>query len=137
MAAGPQGSDVLNLEALIDRYGEAWSEPDASRRESLLRSVWARDATYTDPTVERLDLDGLLAHIARVQASRPGAQVRRCTPVDTHHDVLRFGFEVIGADGALLRHGVDFVVLDSSRSRLHQVIGFFGPLETGPRSADA
>lgn len=119
---------VVDLETLIDRYGEAWSEADPSRRESLLASVWAPDATYCDPTVAPLDFAALLAHIGRVQAGRPGAVVRRCTAVDAHHDVLRFGFEVIGADGALLRQGVDFVVLEASRVRIRQVTGFFGPL---------
>jgi hypothetical protein len=135
MAAGPRGLDALNLEALIDRYGEAWSEPDAARRAALLASVWAPEATYSDPTVAPLDMAGLLAHIARVQAGRPGAIVRRSTVIDAHHEVLRFGFEVIGADGAVLRHGVDFVVLDAARTCIRQVTGFFGALDTATGDA--
>lgn len=134
---GKEIADTPSIEALVDAYCATWSEPDPAQRAHRLQSLWAEGATYTDPTVDALLFTDLIDHIGRVQAARPGARVRRCTQVDTHHDVLRFGFEVIGADGAVLRHGVDFVVLDSSRSRLRQVIGFFGPLRSGPRSADA
>lgn len=130
-------AEKRTIETMIDAYCAAWSETDPAQRAHHLQGLWADGATYTDPTVDSLHLTDLLEHIGRVQEARPGAKVRRCTDVDAHHDVLRFGFEVIGADGAVIRHGVDFVVLDSSRSRLRQVIGFFGPLRSGPRSADA
>jgi hypothetical protein len=64
--------------------------------------VWAPSATYTDPTVADLGKVELLAHIAKVQATRPGARVRRTTVIDEHHGALRFGFTVVGADGAIL-----------------------------------
>jgi hypothetical protein len=114
---------------LIDCYGEAWSEPDAARRTALLDAVWAPGATYTDPTVENLDRDGLLAHIARIQTTRPGARVRRSTAIDAHHEFARFGFEVIGVDGAVLRRGLDIAFLDASGTRLQRIIGFFGTLD--------
>ena len=120
---------MTDLEALIDRYGQAWSEPDAARRAELLDSAWAPGATYTDPTVADLDRDALLAHIARIQATRPGAQVRRSTAVDAHHGFARFGFAVVGADGSILRHGVDIAFLDASGTRLQRIIGFFGTLD--------
>jgi hypothetical protein len=118
----------MTLDELIDRYCDAWSEADPARRAALLESVWAPSATYTDPTVADLGKVELLAHIAKVQATRPGARVRRTTVIDEHHGALRFGFTVVGADGAILRHGTDFAVLDSQRGRIRQIIGFFGAL---------
>lgn len=118
----------MDLDQLIDRYCSVWCEADPGKRAALLESVWGTDATYTDPTVNELSKSDLLAHIARVQAARPGAEVRRTTVVDEHHGVVRFGFEVLGRDGAVLRHGVDFACLDADRERLKRVIGFFGSL---------
>lgn len=118
----------MNLNDLIDRYCEAWSDTDPAKRAALLESVWAADATYTDPTVNGLGMNELLAHIAKVQATRPGATVRRTTLVDEHHGAVRFGFEVLGRDGAILRYGTDFAFLDAERSRLQRVVGFFGGL---------
>jgi GNAT superfamily N-acetyltransferase len=135
--ADDAAGDPAALRTLVDRYCEAWSDPDAARRSALLRAVWAPDGTYTDPTADRLDADGLLAHIARVQATRPGARVRRSTAIDTHHGALRFGFVVIGADGAVLRRGTDFARLDATGSRLREVIGFFGALTDRDVDTDA
>ncbi len=117
-----------DLDKLIDRYCDAWSEADPSKRTALLESVWAPEATYSDPTVERLNITELAAHIAKVQATRPGAQVRRATMIDSHHGAARFGFEVLGQDGSVLRKGIDFVLLDHERARIQRIIGFFGEL---------
>ena len=122
--AGPDA----NLDELIDRYCDAWSETDPTRRSELLDTVWAVDATYSDPTVAPLGKTELLAHIARIQAARPPARVCRASVIDEHHEVLRFDFEVVGKDGAVLRHGTDIAFLDASRTRLQRVIGFFGGL---------
>ena len=37
------------LHALIDRYCQGWSDPDADTRARLLREVLTPDATYADP----------------------------------------------------------------------------------------
>ncbi len=113
---------------LVDRYCEVWSETDPRRRDELLASVWTKDATYTDPTVSALDGESLLAHIEKIQLTRPGARVVRSTTVDEHHGHARFGFRVIGTDGAILREGTDFAQLSPAGDRITQVIGFFGPL---------
>jgi len=117
----------MELTDVIDRYCAAWSCDEPAARAQLLGKVWAPAAIYCDPATGVLDRDALLAHIARMQTTRPGAIVRRCTPVDEHHGRLRFGFEVIGSDGTRLRHGTDFAVVGAG-GRLEQVIGFFGDL---------
>lgn len=118
----------MNTTAIIDHYCQAWSNPDANVRTQLLASVWAADATYTDPTVHCEGADALLAHIAKIQMSRPGARVVRVTDLDEHHGVARFGFQVIGADGAILREGIDIAFLASDRQRIDRIVGFFGAL---------
>lgn len=113
----------------IDRYCQAWSHPDPSRREELLADVWAAGASYTDPTVRLEGADALLTHIGRVQAGRPGARVVRTTDVDEHHGFARFGFQAIGTDGAILREGVDVAFMAADGTRIERIIGFFGPLK--------
>jgi len=41
----------MTLSGVLDRYCQAWSEPDPARREQLLLAVNATGATYTDPNV--------------------------------------------------------------------------------------
>jgi hypothetical protein len=118
----------MDLAALIDRYCEAWTAPEPARRAALIRSVWAEDATYTDPSVHAAGADALLAHIAGVQARRPGAKVLRTSAVDAHHGVARFAWRVVQADGTALPEGLDVAFLTADGAKLQRIIGFFGPL---------
>ncbi|MFC9997312.1 nuclear transport factor 2 family protein [Nocardia sp. NPDC127526] len=115
------------FEQLIDTYCAAWSESDPARRRAVLEKVWAPDATYTDPTVHVTGLDGLLAHIETVAARRPGATVLRTSRVDAHHDLARFAWHVVQADGTALPDGLDLIEFTDD-GRIRRVIGFFGPL---------
>lgn len=121
----------MNVTTLIDRYCEAWSEHDESRRTELLRSVWSEGASYTDPTVHAVGAAELLAHIAKVQMRRPGSKVVRTSEVDEHHGVARFAWRVIEASGSALPEGIDLAFLSADGSKLDRIIGFFGP--TKPR----
>jgi hypothetical protein len=112
---------------LIDAYCQVWCEPDGQRREQLLESVWASNATYSDPTVHAASSNDLLLHIAKVLARRPGAKVVRTSAVDEHHGWARFAWRVIESDGTPLPEGIDLVEF-SSDGKIQRIIGFFGPL---------
>jgi len=118
----------MNVTALIDRYCRVWNEADPSIRAGLLASVWATNATYTDPSVHTSNAQELLAHIAAVRARRPGASVLRTSAVDTHHAVARFAWHVVEADGKALPDGLDIAFISADGSRIERIIGFFGPL---------
>ncbi len=121
----------MEVSALIDRYCEVWSEPDASNRVGLLASVWASDATYTDPSVHAANAQELLSHIAKVQARRPGAAVVRTSKVDVHHGLARFAWHVVQTDGTALPEGLDIAFIASEGTKIERIIGFFGPLARG------
>ncbi|WP_274626720.1 nuclear transport factor 2 family protein [Arvimicrobium flavum] len=112
---------------LIDRYCAVWSEADANRRATLLTSLWAEHATYTDPTTHASGAGELLAHIAGVQARRPGSRVVRTGGVDLHHDVGYFAWQALSAEGAVLREGVDVAFFNTDGTRIERIIGFFAP----------
>jgi hypothetical protein len=118
----------MELSDLIDRYCQVWSEPDAVRRAELLASVWEARATYTDPTVHAHSADALLAHIAKVQAKRPGSRVLRTSKVDVHHGIARFAWHVVQADGTTLPEGLDLAIISPDGEKIERIIGFFGPL---------
>jgi hypothetical protein len=121
--------DTESVGALIDRYCEAWSDPDRARRRDILLSVWARNATYTDPKVQAATAEELLAHIERVLAGRPGAKVVRTSRVDMHHHMARFAWHIVQADGSALPDGLDIAWISADGRKLERIIGFFGPLE--------
>jgi SnoaL-like domain len=119
-------------ETLIDTYCAAWNHSDAAQRREILAKVWNDDATYTDPSVHAAGIDALLAHIATVVADRPGVQVLRTSSIDRHHQVVRFAWTAIQADGAVLLEGLDFAEL-SDGGRIRRIVGFFGPLSSRAR----
>jgi hypothetical protein len=118
----------MDVTELVDRYCEVWNEPDLSTRRALLASIWADNATYTDPSVHAANAEELLVHIANVRTRRPGASVLRSSAVDIHHGLARFEWHVVQADGAILRDGIDIAFLSADGSRIERIIGFFGPL---------
>lgn len=118
----------MDAAELIDRYCAVWSEPDAASRATMLDAVWAPGATYTDPTVHADGAKALLVHIAGVHERRPGAKVERTSAVDLHHGLARFAWHALGADGALLRDGIDVAFISRDGRHIERIIGFFGPL---------
>ncbi len=117
----------MSLEATIDRYCEAWTDPDPAKRAALLADVWAPGATYTDPMVHAEGAEALLKHIAGIHQHRPGARIARTSELQVHHDVARFAWQVTLPDGSSLPEGLDLAIFDAD-GRIKWIVGFFGPL---------
>ncbi len=117
----------MSIEAIIDRYCEAWSKPEPAARAAALAEVWAQDGRYTDPRADTRGAKALLDHIAGVLAQRPGARVIRTSAVQQHHGFARFAWQVIEVDGTRLPEGLDIAVIGED-GRITQIIGFFGAL---------
>jgi SnoaL-like domain len=106
-------------------YMAAWNEPDAATRDNLLEQCWANGGVYADPNAELTGRDALSQHIAKVQANRPGARLEFMSGSDIHHNVLRFEWRLVRADGTFGDTSVDFGEIGPD-GRLIKMIGFFG-----------
>lgn len=116
----------LQIRALVDRYVAAWNEPDPGARRALLDECWAQDGVYCDPSGRATGRDGLCAHIGSFLEERPGTRNELISGVDEHDGYLRFGWQMLGADGTVALEGTDFGEVDSAAG-LRRIIGFFGP----------
>lgn len=116
----------MSAEEIIDLYCKAWDEPDAARREALMRQSLHENATYTDPTVHAAGIAALSQHIETVLARYPGSKIERLGALDRHHNVGRFAWRKVLADGTPLPEGIDFVDF-APDGRLTRVVGFFPP----------
>lgn len=113
-------------ERIVDAYIHAWNLDGRHAREALLAEIWAADGRYVDP---RADLQGPAALVALLEerrAGRPGAGLVRSSAVELHHDVARFAWHLVTADGLPQPECVDFIRFDAD-GRLALVVGFFGP----------
>ena len=116
---------ATDIEATVDTYLATWNETDPAKRGELIEASMAADLWFRDPFLEA---DGLEAYdnvIAAVQAQFPGLVMRRTSPVDGHHDLVRFNW-ALGAPGAEPTFaGLDVAKYDAD-GKLHRIIGFVG-----------
>lgn len=121
----------MTLEETIDIYCAAWSERDPAYRRELLDRVVTIDIRYTDPDTDVRGRADLVDHISGVLAGRVGAKIVRSSDIDAHHDMARFAWRLVKADGTALPDGLDIVSIDEQSGKLKAVLGFFGPLKDG------
>ena len=118
--------DKSAIAKTVTQYMAAWNEPEATARSALLAQCWSDGGIYVDPGVSLAGRDALNAHIATVQASRPGARVEFMSGIDIHHDVVRFLWRLIRPDGTGGDISIDFGEVGPD-GRLLKIVRFFGP----------
>jgi SnoaL-like domain len=121
-------SDVTGT---VDTYLSAWNERDPMRRARLVAEAWVPDGRLTDPPRAAEGHAGIMEMAAAMHSHYPGHSFRRTTAVDAHHEYLRFGWELVGPDGAVTVAGIDVGEL-APDGRLRRIAGFFGELEAAP-----
>lgn len=122
-----------DITTTIDTLFAMWNEEDADRRIKLAATVFADDGQLVDPPLEGTGPAGISDMVAAVHGQFPGGRFRRTTGIDAHHDTLRYGWELVGADGAVVTVGLDVAQVGED-GRLRRVNGFLGPL---PEEASA
>jgi SnoaL-like domain len=122
-------SDVTTTDVTttVDTYLSMWNETDPATRANKIRAAWTEDGHYVDPLMESKGYDGLSAMVDGVQAQFPGHSFRRTTGVDTHHGLVRFGWELVTDDGTVAAGGIDIGVL-AEDGRFSRIAGFLGDL---------
>jgi hypothetical protein len=105
-------------ETIAQRYIECWNETD--KRRALLDELFTSDTSFTDPLVAVTGPAAIDEVIAGVQAQLNGLALT-LGPVDGHHDIARFTWQVDGPDEPLVI-GFDVIVL--TEGRIKHVHGF-------------
>ena len=120
---------MTDVNTVVDRYVAFWNESDAARRDALVADVFAPDAQYAGPLVEGAGLDGIAMLATRLKEHLSDFRFNRTSDVDAHHDVVRYGWELVPAGGGeVFAAGVDFCrVVDG---KMQSVSAF---LDVGPQ----
>lgn len=113
-------SDIDNLVTL---YLQTWNETDARTRRGAIGELWAEDGTYTDPMGVAEGPDAIDATIAAVQGQFAGLVFSLGGPVDAHHNIARFTWNLGPVGGEALVVGFDVAVLNED-GRIGKVHGF-------------
>jgi hypothetical protein len=113
------------IKDVVTQYMAAWNEPEAAARQALLAHCWSDGGVYLDPRASLVGRDELARHIGTLQSSRPGARLEFMSGIDVHHDVVRFLWRLVRADGGCGDISIDFGEIGPD-GRLNKIIGFFG-----------
>ena len=116
---------------IVTQYMAAWNEPEAAARNTLLEQCWSDGGVYVDPNVSLTGREALGGHIATVQASRPGARPEFMSGIDVHHNLVRFLWRLVRADGSCGDTSIDFGEVGPD-GRLVKIVGFFGAAAPAP-----
>jgi hypothetical protein len=110
-------------EQLAHRYIALWNETAPAARRRGIEDLWSEDARYVNPLAEAQGHEAIDATIAAVQGQFPGFEFRLAGPVDGHHDLARFTWELgpVGDEAPIV--GFDVAVTDGD-GRLRSVLGF-------------
>jgi hypothetical protein len=112
------------LNALINRYIEAWNEPDGARRRDLVAATWTEDGTYLDSLMSGNGHDSIATMIGLAQEQLPEHRFELSFGPDAHNDRVRFAWRLYGpAAAAPVAAGVDFATV-AEDGRLGSVTGF-------------
>jgi hypothetical protein len=118
---------TTDVTTTVDTYLAAWTEPDAARRATLIERAWSIDGRLVDPPFAAEGHAAISDMAATLQTQFPDHRFRRASAVDTHHDQFRFGWELVGPDGAIVLAGIDVGEV-APDGRLRRIAGFFGDL---------
>jgi SnoaL-like domain len=120
---------MSDLQDLAERYVALWNETDPVARRRAVDGLWAEDGSYTDPLVDAQGRDAIDATLQAVQNDFPGLAFTLLGPVDAHHGIARFRWELGPEGGEALVVGFD-VLVAAGDGRIAQVLGFLDRVPT-------
>ena len=118
-------TQTIDQTAVVDRYFSAWNERDASARAKAVANAFTAEARYCDPLADVSGHDAISSMMGALQEQHAGLSLRVSSAIDAHHDLLRFGWEAVDADGNVSISGIDIATIGPD-GRLVALQGFFG-----------
>ena len=109
----------------IEGYFDCWNTTDGDARAALVARVYVPDAHLVDPLVDVTGHEALTELFATFHVTYVGHSFRRVGGIDAHHDLVRWGWEMLDADGNVVLDGIDAALL-ADDGRISFVAGFFG-----------
>ena len=97
----------MNYPESFDHMLAAWNEArPGSVCAGISRRHWLPKCVSSIRSADTTGIDEFEANVHAVQARIPGAEYRRSSGVDGHHDLYRYHWEIV-RDGELLMPGFD------------------------------
>lgn len=118
-------TDAEQLQTTIDSYFECWNSPDEASRMVAIERTWTAAATSTDPLADVTGHEAIANMMAGVGEQYPGHRFAQVGSIDVHHDLVRWGWQMVDPDGQQVIDGIDVAWVDPT-GRISKLAGFFG-----------
>lgn len=109
------------MDAIIEKYDQAWNTSDVDERRRLLEAALTDDCEMVEPRGRFAGRDAIFERISGFSDRFPGARVDITTSVDEHNGLARYGWRILDREEALLLDGMD-VVERAEDGRLRRVL---------------
>jgi SnoaL-like domain len=120
----PDTTPGADLQTIIDGYFTCWNTTDNSARLAAVEATWTAEARSVDPLADvtgHAELTGMFAGFHELYV---GHSFRQRGGVDEHHDIARWGWEMIDSNGTVVLDGIDVAMI--TEGRIAYLVGFFG-----------
>jgi len=107
---------MTNLDQFIERYVQAWTEPDPNTRRKRIRALWSDDASLFNRVADYHGHTGIEQAVTNSYERfvARGFRFRARHDTASHHDAVRFSWEMTtAADGVVDSIGTQFLILSS------------------------
>ncbi len=103
------------ITALAENYITVWNEPDGAQRQARIRQLWAENGSHFSPSMEAHGYPALEFRIATAYqkwVKDAGYRFKYSGNAQSHHNGVRFNWEMVSAENKTLSAGFDFLLLD-------------------------
>ena len=104
LAEGGAAADTASggIPGLLERYVAAWHEPDLERRAAAVRALWDEHGALVNGIAEYRGWAAVATAITRSHDAWVGTghRFRQARQPVSHHDAIRFSWEMVAPDGA-------------------------------------
>jgi len=125
-----KAADAISV-SILDAYGKAWGEPDASARRRLLEYSAADNLAVYEPTRTLATRDEVYAAMGQFQADVPGGSVVSVGNVREAHQRVWLNWDTRNGSGSSVAVGLD-LMKRAGDDRIERVHSFFGTLPLTP-----
>jgi hypothetical protein len=121
---------AIDFTAIAERYLATWNETDPIARRKLVEALYTEDGAYVDPLVVAEGHDAIDATLGAVQGQFAGLVFTLGGPVDGHHNLVRFTWNLGPAGEEAIVVGFDVLVVTED-GRIRNVHGFLDKVPAG------
>ncbi|WP_030165840.1 MULTISPECIES: nuclear transport factor 2 family protein [Actinomycetes] len=115
---------MTEMTALVDDYLSAWNETDPGARRAIVEKVWDPEGVYTDPLASVTGTEAIDQVLAGAQQQFAGMRFVRGDVFETHHNIARFTWELVPANGGeAVVVGFDVAAVNNDK-KITSVYGF-------------